>query len=42
MGFVNCRVWRSREIDIKLRLQELKLDVLGLAETFSRLCVVWA
>ena len=36
LGFVNCRGWWSREVDIKLRLQELKLDVLDLAETFLR------
>ena len=30
---MNCRGWWSREIDIKLMLQELKLDVL---ETFLR------
>ena len=33
---MNCRGWWSREVDIKLRLQELKLDILGLAETFLR------
>ena len=36
LGFVNCRGWWSREVDIKLTLQELRLDVLGLAETFLR------
>ena len=36
LGFVNCRGWWSREVDIKLMLQELKLDVLVLAETFLR------
>ena len=33
---MNCRGWWSREVDIKLMLQELKLYVLGLAETFLR------
>ena len=33
---MNCRGWWSREVDIKLTFQELKLDVLGLAETFLR------
>ena len=32
-GFMNCRGWWSREVDIKLTLQKLKLDVLG---TFLR------
>lgn len=34
-GFINCRGWWSREVDVKLMLSNRRLDVLGLAETFS-------
>ncbi len=34
MGFVNCRGWWSKEVDINMLLKQLDLDVLGLAETF--------
>ena len=35
-GFVNYIGWWTREVDIKLTLQELKLDIMGLAETLLR------
>ena len=34
LGFINCRGWWSREVDIRVMLKEKGLDVLGLAETF--------
>ena len=30
--FINCRGWWSREVDLKLILKGMKLDILGLAE----------
>ena len=50
MGFINCRGWWSREVDVRLMLLDKGLDVLGLAEIFLRedqevdvggLCLVW-
>ena len=35
-GFLNCRGWWSREVDVNLVLQQLDLDIFGLAETFLR------
>ena len=37
LGFLNCRGWWSREVDIRLMLRKKGLDVLGLAETFLQL-----
>ena len=34
LGFLNCRGWHSREVDVKMMLRKLDLDVMGLAETF--------
>ena len=34
LGFLNCRRWHSREVDVKMMLGKLELDVMGLAETF--------
>ena len=34
IGFLNCRGWWSREVDVNMVLRELRLDVFGLAETF--------
>ena len=31
VGFINCRGWWSREVDVKLMLLNKGLDVLGLA-----------
>ena len=36
LGFLNCRGWHSREVDVKMMLGKLDLDVMGLAETFLR------
>ena len=36
LGFLNCRGWWSREVDVNLVLQQLDLDIFGLAETFLR------
>ena len=33
LGFLNCRGWHSREVDVKM-IRKLDLDVMGLAETF--------
>ena len=34
VGFVNCRGWWSREVDLKLVMGLTSFDVLGLVETF--------
>ena len=34
VGFVNCRGWWSREVDLKLVMGLKRFDVLGLAEIF--------
>ena len=34
VGFLNCRGWSSREVDVKCLLKGKSLDVLSLAETF--------
>ena len=34
MGFVNCRGWWSREVDLKLVMGLKTFDVLGLVEEF--------
>ena len=36
IGFVNCRGWWSREVDMKLLLELKRFSVLGLAETFLK------
>ena len=34
LRFLNCRGWHSREVDVKMMLRKLDLEVMGLAETF--------
>ena len=36
LGFLNRRGWWSREVEVNLVLQQLDLDIFGLAETFLR------
>ena len=36
VGFINYRGWWSREVDVKVLLELMRFDVIGLAATFLK------